>query len=104
MSCPKCGKPESHFVPPSMGEEGFFLCERETVKVEAPRRPAALPRCEHGGRPGWCIECQRRDDKIRKLVQPLADEFWDHRGARDVEHLLLRAYRMGMEERDGSPD
>lgn len=25
--CPKCGKEESHFVPPSLGEVGFFICE-----------------------------------------------------------------------------
>jgi hypothetical protein len=26
MNCPNCGKDESHFVPPSFGEPGFFIC------------------------------------------------------------------------------
>ena len=25
--CVNCGKPGSHFVPPSLGEDGFFICE-----------------------------------------------------------------------------
>ena len=27
--CPNCGKKGPHFVPPSLGEEGFFLCDKE---------------------------------------------------------------------------
>jgi len=29
MRCPQCGKFEPHFVPPSLGEEGFFICDRQ---------------------------------------------------------------------------
>lgn len=25
--CPNCNKPGPHYVPPSMGDEGFFACE-----------------------------------------------------------------------------
>lgn len=25
--CPKCGEQGAHFVPPSLGEEGFYTCE-----------------------------------------------------------------------------
>jgi len=28
--CPNCGEPGPHFVPPSLGEPGFFLCDRPT--------------------------------------------------------------------------
>lgn len=27
--CPNCGKKGPHFVPPSLGEQGFFLCDKE---------------------------------------------------------------------------
>lgn len=27
-TCPQCGMPGSHYVPPSMGESGFYLCQR----------------------------------------------------------------------------
>jgi len=30
--CPNCGKPGPHFVPPSLGEVGFFTCEKEREK------------------------------------------------------------------------
>ena len=30
MNCPKCGKNEAHFVPPSFGEAGFYICESPT--------------------------------------------------------------------------
>lgn len=68
--------------------------------------PAAIPRCEHGNSPGsfrGCPACRERDEEIRKAVQPLADEFWAHRGERDIEHLLLRAYRMGMKHVETAP-
>lgn len=25
--CPKCGMEENHFVPPSLGDEGFYTCD-----------------------------------------------------------------------------
>ena len=30
--CPNCGEYGSHFAPPSLGEEGFFICKK---KVES---------------------------------------------------------------------
>ena len=30
--CINCGKPGLHFVPPSLGEHGFFICELEQPK------------------------------------------------------------------------
>ena len=27
MTCMKCGKPEAHFVGPSLGESGFYICD-----------------------------------------------------------------------------
>ena len=31
--CPNCGEYGLHFVPPSCGEEGFFLCEKRIPKA-----------------------------------------------------------------------
>lgn len=28
--CPNCGKYEAHFVPPSMGDSGFFICRKNS--------------------------------------------------------------------------
>jgi hypothetical protein len=28
--CPNCGKPGPHFVPPSLGERGFYICDAPT--------------------------------------------------------------------------
>lgn len=30
--CPCCGQPGSHFAPPSLGEPGFYICDRKTVE------------------------------------------------------------------------
>jgi hypothetical protein len=41
--CNACGEvltAEGHYVPPSMGEDGFFLCQRESVPAAAPSLPA----------------------------------------------------------------
>ena len=61
--------------------------------------PKSLPRCKHGNFPGRCGECQEESTWMRSKVQPLADEFWDNRGARDLVHLMARAYRMGWQDR-----
>jgi hypothetical protein len=40
MTCPNCGRQEPHFVPPSMGDPGFFICTRgphDAEDVEAQR-------------------------------------------------------------------
>lgn len=91
MSCDRCLIDHEPTDCPSVAPVGV-----KTVVVPAPTRPMALPRCEHGGRPGWCSDCQKRDQEINARVKPLADEFWESRGGRDLEWLLLRAYRMGM--------
>lgn len=31
MTCPKCGRAAAHFVPPSLGEAGFYICEQTDV-------------------------------------------------------------------------
>jgi len=31
--CPNCGKVGRHYVPPSLGEEGFFLCDDKDFNV-----------------------------------------------------------------------
>jgi hypothetical protein len=36
VTCPRCGGKGAHFVPPSLGEAGFFSCEREVVATSAP--------------------------------------------------------------------
>jgi len=33
--CPNCGKPAYHFVGPSFGEPGFYLCDPEPPCEEA---------------------------------------------------------------------
>lgn len=64
---------------------------------ESNGRPQGLPRCDHGNAAiDSCPQCRKRYKEIRKLIKPLADEFWEYRGGRDVEDLLHRAYRMGM--------
>lgn len=37
--CPNCGQPGAHFVPPSFGEPGFFICD-DPVPT---RQPATFP-------------------------------------------------------------
>jgi len=62
-------------------------------------RPQSLPKCEHGQFAPNCPYCRMRDKKIAEAVQPLADEFWENARTanRSIEHMLLRAYRMGMQ-------
>jgi len=57
-------------------------------------KPQSLPRCEHG-RVSDCLSCGEQKRQIEELLQPLADEFWDNRGDRSIEHLLYRAYKLG---------
>jgi hypothetical protein len=40
MTCMRCGAEEAHFVPPSLGEPGFFICERQ-APMTASLAPAA---------------------------------------------------------------
>lgn len=32
--CPNCGEDGPHFAPPSMGEAGFYICERNAMTAE----------------------------------------------------------------------
>ena len=32
--CTNCGKPGSHYAPPSLGEPGFYICDKREVKSE----------------------------------------------------------------------
>ncbi len=37
MACPNCGGTGRHFVPPSLGDDGFFACEAfEVIDVKTP--------------------------------------------------------------------
>lgn len=35
--CPRCHKPGAHFVMPSLGEAGFFVCDTDVVNTSAPK-------------------------------------------------------------------
>lgn len=35
--CPNCGKPGPHFAPPSMGEEGFYVCDPGVTTASTPQ-------------------------------------------------------------------
>ena len=74
----------------------------EQVVVPPPFRPMALPRCKHGGRPGWCVECSREDQEARMKVAPLADRYWENRGKHPLEDFLAAAYKMGMRDAKGA--
>ena len=68
-------------------------------------RPQSLPKCEHRRIDvSSCPDCRMRDKKIAEAVQPLADEFWENARTanRSIEHMLLRAYRMGMRHSEDS--
>ena len=37
--CPNCGEYGPHFVPPSFGEPGFFICEKKIFKISTKTTP-----------------------------------------------------------------
>lgn len=62
--------------------------------------PPNLPKCEHG-RIAYthtnCPECRERDEKIKALVHPLVDKWWEEKGQNiSLYHIVLQSYRMGM--------
>lgn len=59
-------------------------------------RPPSRPTCKHGNSPGYCSSCQQETLAIREKIKPLVDEFWEHHGQLELDHLMVRAYRMGM--------
>jgi cytochrome c2 len=63
------------------------------------KRPGGRPQCEHGRLDfDRCPKCHERDAQAKEAVRPLAANFWEHKGrnAGDLDHLLYRAYRLGM--------
>jgi len=67
--CPKCGKWESHYLPPSFGDPGFYLCE---VEKPASDFKIVVAICEDCGkikkltfkkgedfRDTWCMICKK---------------------------------------------
>ena len=64
--------------------------------------PRSLPECEHGVTIHLrCQQCIDRDRTAREAVKPLVDLYWENRGrnAGDLDHLLFRAYRLGMKHK-----
>lgn len=73
------------------------------MELKAPVNP---PMCKHGKAVGSmypCKECKRDHDNIKLKVSILADEFWQSRGERSLDNLMVRCYRMGQESRHPSP-
>lgn len=65
--------------------------------------PSKRPTCKHGKSVlDQCADCHVEDSAIRLIVRPLVDEFWEHRGNRDLEWLMLRAYKSGMKHGEES--
>lgn len=74
----------------------------EPVVMPAPMRPGPLPRCKHGGRPGWCVECSKEDQEAKVKTAPLADRYWHNKGKHPLEDFLAAAYKMGMRDAKGA--
>ena len=62
-------------------------------------RPPNRPTCKHGNTPGRCNDCNRETIRIQNEIRPLENLFWEEHGKNcgDLQHLLVRAYSMGME-------
>lgn len=62
--------------------------------------PQDPPKCEHGrtfNPHSRCPECRERDDKIKTLVNPLINEWWESKGENlNLYHYAMQIYRMGM--------
>lgn len=69
------------------------------MKENNPLGPPDMPKCKHGkvfSRFRSCPECLKEDKEIRKLVNPLIDEYWKSKGNDDLYHIVFRSYHMGM--------
>ena len=78
-----------------------FKSKDESMKVEESKIPSlsSPPRCRHGKAGRNCPECRDEDAKIKKLTNPLVDEWWEKKStASAMYHMVFRAYHMGMKE------
>ena len=61
----------------------------------------ARPKCKHGNPVGNipCRECDKERAAASEATKPLEALFWEHRARNtgQLHHLLIRAYRMGVE-------
>jgi len=58
-------------------------------------RPPDRPTCKHG-REQQCKDCWYENFAIRRLVQPLIDQYWTNRGATDIGDQIFKAFKQGM--------
>lgn len=64
--CPNCGEPGPHFVPPSFGDKGFFICKQNS-KYNKLRRNKNMSsdeqtiKCPICGRPYKVYSCTTAD-------------------------------------------
>jgi len=66
----------------------------EENKIPGPHNP---PRCRHGKAGRNCPECRDENASIKKLINPLVDEWWERKGENiSLYHIVFRAYHMGM--------
>jgi hypothetical protein len=56
--CPKCGKREAHFVPPSFGDDGFFTCEAEKETPAPEFEPCDVCGGTEADFDGFCSHCE----------------------------------------------
>lgn len=70
------------------------------MENKKPPGPPDPPSCMHGKvinpMRRNCQECIDEDIEIKKLVNPLIDEYWESRGKQSLYHIVFRAYHMGM--------
>ena len=67
------------------------------MEENKPPGPLSPPKCRHGKAGRNCAECRVEDTSIKKLTNPLVDEWWDRKGENiSLYHIVYRAYHMGM--------
>ena len=81
MNCPNCNQPGSHFVPPSMGEAGFYVCQERRMTGDKTLDPR-LPHSSEA-RPAQCQEHRKTEAQERA-----AFEAWIR--TQSYEHSLKR--------------
>ena len=59
-------------------------------------RPPNRPVCKHGiGKGSHCSDCAKEHFEIARQVRPLIAEFWERRDSNLLEHLFIRAFKIG---------